>query len=147
MPHIILFFACVFLAIALGTVLVWVLQWAWACLLWAFQAVIKPFFMFLAPAFLVLSVTLGVLLGIAVAANNYILSIRNNVNPEGRWKSLLRGYLLTSQTALLSIACLAIAGFSTYYIFGAGEKFVLYVMYYYDQIIFPAFEIRFPFWE
>jgi len=137
----------IFVAIIVFAVAVWLIQWGVACLVWCYQVALMPFFVYFFPAILLTTVVIGIYLGSYISASNYFISVKKHVNPEGDLKKVLKFYIISILMLILSFIYIAFTIISCLLIYDLLFMFVNHILEYYDTIIFPAFEIHFPFWE
>lgn len=147
MPQLIGVILGIIIAIWVLAVIVWIVQWIAAGVVWSWQVLFIPFFAYLTPAVFVTCVIVSIYWGSWVAARNYFLSLRANINSHGLTGKFTRNYIITILTMFLILIYLLISVPATVAIYGAGQLFVSHVIDHYQSIRFPAFLIRFPFWE
>lgn len=136
-----------FVLIWLVAVIVNMALWTAAGCLWFYQVILMPFVVYLSPAFLVLSISIGVSWGSYVAARNYFVSLLKNVLPKGKLKKVVRYYVVSILLCFLVSIYSLFALYAGNLIYKPAVEFTMRVCTYYATIKFPAFEIVFPFWE
>ena len=129
------------------TAIVCMVQWAAAGCLWFYQAILVPLSLYFSPAFIVLSISIGVYWGSYVAARNYFVSLKNNVVPEGKLRNIVRYYVTSILLCFLISIYSFLAVSSGILVYKPAVKYVTHVCSYYATIKFPAFNIVFPFWK
>lgn len=136
-----------FVLIWLVAVIVNMALWTAAGCLWFYQVILMPFVVYLSPAFLALSISIGVFWGSYVAARNYFVSLMENVIPQGKLRKVVRYYVISILLCFLVSICSISALYAGNLIYKPSVEFTTRVCAYYATIRFPAFEIVFPFWE
>jgi len=139
-------FGIILIAVAI-IIGVWIIQWAAACVVWLYQVMLMPFFVYFLPSIILTTIVVGTYIGSYISASNYFLSIKKNVNPEGDLKKVLKYYIISIIMFILIILFIVFAIFSGILIYDLLYKFIHYIIDYYNSIKFPAFNINFPFWK
>ena len=147
MPQLIGAILAIIIAAWVLAVIVWVVQWAAACVFWGWQVILLPFIIYFSPAIIIIVAVIAVYKGSWVAAQNYFVSLRLNVNSDSFLGNFTKYYIISMLTIFLVTMYLAFAIWSTSLIYKPGELFVYHVKDYYEVIVFPAFRIHFPFWD
>ena len=136
-----------FVLVWVVTCLVCMVQWAAAGCLWFYQVILMPLFVYFSPAFLILSISIGVYWGSYVAARNYFVSLKNNVMPEGKLRNIVRFYVTSILLCFLISMYSFFAVSAGILVYEPAVKYATQVCAYYATIKFPAFDIVFPFWK
>ena len=136
-----------FVLVWVVTYLVFMVQWAAAGCLWFYQAILVPSSLYFSPAFLILSISIGVYWGSYVAARNYFVSLKNNVVPKGKLKKFVRYYVTSILFCFLISMYFFFAVSTGILVYEPAVKYGTEVCAYYAAIKFPAFNIVFPFWK
>ena len=147
MQYIAVAIVSIVVIIFLIAIVTWIIQWVGACLIWVWQAILQPFFVYFSPAILIILALIGIYLGSAHAMRNYIRSLRQNVKPEGLVGKIMGDGIIGLLTIIQAALYLVFAGASGYLVYNHFLNFVSAVKEYYNSIIFPAYEIVFPFWK
>ena len=127
--------------------IVWAIQWAVASFLWVWQVMLLPFFIYFSPTILIIIAVIAVYKGSWVSIKNYYFSLKSNVNSDSFLGHFIKNYIIGMLILFLSATYLAFAIWSFSMIYTPAELFVYHVKDYYEAIVFPAFQIHFPFWN
>jgi len=139
MPQLII--GLIVLAVVLEIVR-WVIQWVWVSLIWLWEAVLMPLFVYFTPAIVMIILTAAVYWGSWIASRNYFLSLSTNVSSDGLSGRLTRIYILTTLTMAIASIYVFFAVYSAMLIYTPSEAFVFHVTDHYDSIKYPSFRIR-----
>ena len=123
-------------------ILRWVVQWIWVSIIWLWQAILVPLFIYFTPAVIAIILVIAVYWGSWIASKNYFSSLSANVKSDGLTGKLTRNYIITTLTVTLVSIYLFFAVYSAMLIYTSSEAFVFHVVDHYDSIKYPSFKIR-----
>jgi len=147
MPQVLLTLLIIYLVVIwVVPLIVFILQWITAGLVWVWQVFFLPFLIYFTPAIVILIIAVAMFWGSWIAVQNYFISVKIHVNPVGLEK-LIKYYIIYTLTTFLAVIYSSFIILFLILIYQPGELFVIHVIEYYDAIVFPAFKINFPFWE
>lgn len=146
MPQVIAILFIIYVVIVwVIPLVIWIIQWIAAGIVWVWQVLLMPFFVYFTPAIIILVISMAIFFGGWIAVQNYFASLRIHINPPGSLEKPIKYYIISMLTLFLVTLYLSLAISSLWLSYQPGQQFVFHLVNYYQSITFPAFQIDFPF--